>query len=739
MVCHYLIPKTTSPSFFCVPKDSPCLIGEPGSTLWSWKHLGLFKGPLKNRNGENLERFPTVTTLQQSRSRQTKYQLDADGEKEKEQSRQAGDQTATVLTLCAMLSLNLMQEIYQLAIWDLGGLEVLLNLLDTKEERCHIGSLKILRQISHNVLIRRAIVDMDGLRTFVRILDSLVMDVKAFAAETIANVAKVKLLECDPNAADLSADQEKSVEVARCAALALWSCSKSTKVKAAISKAGGIPLLARLLKSSNENMLIPVVGNLQEFASAESCRAAIQTEGIIQDLVTNLSRNNDELQMYCANAIFKCAEDEKTRELVLKHSGLQPLVSLLSRTENKQLLAAATGAIWKCSISPKNVEKFQEYDTAATLVGLLSDQPEDVLVNAVGALGEFAKIPANKVTIRKCGGIKYLINLLTETNKAKELLVNVTKAVGACATDRNNMAIIDECDGVRLVWSLLKNPCPQVQSSAALALCPCIEHAKMWGPSWPLKRFGLVCRSWWLERASSVTGTPGQPSSVFLRKGFLCLLSPHVFICLHSLTGLIQDLSIQFLKNVPIWCLFRPSSPLSPTGRRRKGALRCRRLRTDRQSAEVPEQRGARQHLCHHCQHLRRHGESGAAHGPGGGPSPGQANQHNRQPAPSGFGRGHPALLRVRQQQGTPSVTPGPLATSWATSGPKTKQFGGARSWLFTGCPQTPTTASSCGAKEPSSPSSKPSALTTRSSRKLLPAVSATSDSWSRRTWRQND
>lgn len=37
----------------------------------------------------------------------------------------------------------------------------------------------------------------------------------------------------------------------------------------------------------------------------ESCRAAIQTEGIIEDLVKNLSRNNDELQMYCANAIFK--------------------------------------------------------------------------------------------------------------------------------------------------------------------------------------------------------------------------------------------------------------------------------------------------------------------------------------------------------------------------------------------------------------------------------------------------
>lgn len=60
------------------------------------------------------------------------------------------------------------------------------------------------------------------------------------------------------------------MEVARCAALALWTCSKSTKIKVAISKAGGIPLLARLLKSSNENMLIPVVGNLQEFASVVS-------------------------------------------------------------------------------------------------------------------------------------------------------------------------------------------------------------------------------------------------------------------------------------------------------------------------------------------------------------------------------------------------------------------------------------------------------------------------------------
>lgn len=80
--------------------------------------------------------------------------------------------------------------------------------------------------------------------------------------------AQVKLLDCCiPNLANWTANQEKDVDVARCGALALWSCSKSTKNKEAIRKAGGIPLLGRLLKSPHENMLIPVVGTLQECAS----------------------------------------------------------------------------------------------------------------------------------------------------------------------------------------------------------------------------------------------------------------------------------------------------------------------------------------------------------------------------------------------------------------------------------------------------------------------------------------
>ncbi|KAG8443312.1 hypothetical protein GDO86_011923 [Hymenochirus boettgeri] len=405
-----------------------------------------------------------------------------------------GNQTATVIALCSMRDFNLAQETCQLAIRDVGGLDILINLLDTEEVKCKIGALKILKEISHNSQIRCAIADLGGLQTMVQILDSPDRDLKCLAAETIANVAKfrrarrtvrqhggikrlVGLLDCAPiTSSNLSTQQEKDIEVARCGALALWSCSKSTRNKEAIRKAGGIPLLARLLKSPYSNMLIPVVGTLQECASEPSYRLAIKTERMIEDLVKNLNSENQELQMHCASAIFKCAEDDETRELVRQYGGIQPLAMLLSQFDNKELLEAVTGAIWKCSISRDNVTKFQEYKVIETLVTFLTDQPEEVLVNVVGALGECGQEPANRAIIRKCGGINPLVNLLSGTNQA--LLVNVTKAVGACASDQENMSIIDRLDGVRLLWSLLKNPHPDVQANAAWAICPCIENAK---------------------------------------------------------------------------------------------------------------------------------------------------------------------------------------------------------------------------------------------------------------------
>jgi len=55
--------------------------------------------------------------------------------------------------------------------------------------------------------------------------------------------------------------------VPRSGALALWTCSKSERNKLVMRRAGLIPLLAKLLKSNKPDLLIPVVGTLQAYAS----------------------------------------------------------------------------------------------------------------------------------------------------------------------------------------------------------------------------------------------------------------------------------------------------------------------------------------------------------------------------------------------------------------------------------------------------------------------------------------
>lgn len=220
-----------------------------------------------------------------------------------------------VSSLLLFFILKMSLETCQIAIREVGGLEVLINLLDTDEVKCKIGALKILKQISMNASIRRSIADLGGLQTMVAILDMPNNNqLRCLAAETIANVARFKRsrrtvrqyggIEKLVSLLQGAKGQEADRNLARSGALALWSCSKSNKNKAAIMKAGAIPLLAKLLKIEGEDKfstLVPVVGTLQECASEPAYREAIRKSGMVQDLVTNLNCDNQELQMHCAS------------------------------------------------------------------------------------------------------------------------------------------------------------------------------------------------------------------------------------------------------------------------------------------------------------------------------------------------------------------------------------------------------------------------------------------------------
>lgn len=62
---------------------------------------------------------------------------------------------------------------------------------------------------------------------------------------------------------------------------------------------------------------------------------------------------------------------------------MDPLITLIrdeGNTADKELLAAVTGAIWKCATDPDNVRRLNELNTINILVQLLTDEDEEVTI-----------------------------------------------------------------------------------------------------------------------------------------------------------------------------------------------------------------------------------------------------------------------------------------------------------------------------------------------------------------------
>jgi hypothetical protein len=69
---------------------------------------------------------------------------------------------------------------------------------------------------------------------------------------------------------ELSPEDKEEVFVAKAGAKALWSISQSRKNREAMRKAGCVKLIARLLKSIHGDVVIPIMGTLQQCASEVS-------------------------------------------------------------------------------------------------------------------------------------------------------------------------------------------------------------------------------------------------------------------------------------------------------------------------------------------------------------------------------------------------------------------------------------------------------------------------------------
>lgn len=405
-----------------------------------------------------------------------------------------GNPTATVIALCALRDVSIEQESSQLAILELGGIGILLNILKTDHWPCVVGSLKILRVITNTKRINTEIYRLGGIQQLIECLQHKMKEIQSLAAETLSHLVTFRLAYSafrraggikhlvniiqpeNKKRGRPPLRDEEDLQLTCSACKALWSCSKNQKNIRAIRAAGAVPILASLLVRGTDDVILPAMGIIQECASEPAFREDIRREGMVEGIVKHLKKGDVALKTQCAKALFKCAEDDSTRELIFRFGGLELLVQMMTSrsSEDNELLAATVGALWKCALNKNNVRRLEQFGAVKALILLLKnpEQSNEVLANTLGAVHEFAYSKRTLLTLKDERVIPVVVRTLSITESA--VLVNATRLLAISAKEGSCRSTILHTDGLRLLWSLLKFPDPKVVAGAADAIGACV-------------------------------------------------------------------------------------------------------------------------------------------------------------------------------------------------------------------------------------------------------------------------
>ncbi|XP_050734668.1 outer dynein arm-docking complex subunit 2-like [Eriocheir sinensis] len=303
-----------------------------------------------------------------------------------------GNATCTTIALVGLKDCGLHQEVCQLALKMVGGLEVLLNILRTCNLRCNIGSLQVLQAACGHASTRSAVHRLGGLQVLQGLVGHSHVEVRGLAAAVLAQVCVlpaaraalirddgipklVALLRTEPNTLVVDHQQAAAVEGA---AQALWACTVSRSGRLALLRAGGLELVGSLLSVSRPGLLVPVVGVIHQCITEAAFRQRVEEAGYTSALVRLLHASTPNLQVLATKALARCSVLEATSARLVREGGLRVLVTLLSReaqsyvdalVEKDPAFARETGLLGDAPGPPRSRKQSVMPDTGSTTGG----------------------------------------------------------------------------------------------------------------------------------------------------------------------------------------------------------------------------------------------------------------------------------------------------------------------------------------------------------------------------------
>ncbi|GLH00033.1 Armadillo repeat-containing protein, putative [Gryllus bimaculatus] len=386
-----------------------------------------------------------------------------------------GDPIGTVTQLNILYDLELDSKFIQDILIKYRGVEIMTNLLEVRDPRCIVASLRILKKLANNNRMRWYETNLGIVKLLVNLLSCPNIDVLILASKTLSELCKIQkparflrkeggiplildLINLDDITLNtstelLSETQKKQLKLAIAGTETLKEIAKYPKSVNVLHKSGFLLCTKKITDCCHRDLLTEMFELLAHCAEDGKFRIAIETQGILLTLLQGLQENVQRLRAACAKTIAKCASDsELTCHIVRMLGGLNAVVDLTKDVRQEHdTLAGLTLAVAKLAQDNRNLKIMSERGLTFNLIKFIKfhSGDDEILSNVMEGLAECGRLEENRSTIARADVLPTAIMRLMGNDP--RVLSAAAMCLGTCARSPEVAQRIMELDGFRML------------------------------------------------------------------------------------------------------------------------------------------------------------------------------------------------------------------------------------------------------------------------------------------------
>ncbi|ODV59746.1 protein anchor VAC8 [Ascoidea rubescens DSM 1968] len=283
-----------------------------------------------------------------------------------------------------------------------GALVPLTRLAKNKDLRVQRNATGALLNMTHSLENRKELVNAGAVPVLVSLLSSTDQDVQYYCTTALSNIAvdeinRKKLFQTESRLVSQLVElmDSPSSRVQCQATLALRNLASDPSYQLEIVRAGGLPHLVTLLKSTQQPLILAAVACIRNISIHPMNEALIIDAGFLKPLVDLLDyKGSEEIQCHSVSTLRNlAASSEKNRSALLEAGAVQKCKNLVLQTQGS-VLSEISACFAILALADDLKQKLLDLNLVDVLIPLTFSNYDEVRGNSAAALANLcSRIP----------------------------------------------------------------------------------------------------------------------------------------------------------------------------------------------------------------------------------------------------------------------------------------------------------------------------------------------------------